>query len=370
MAREGGETCLANGDWARTVNRVFLTVAAGVASVLWAISLASAWEYVVQEDDFDGSKREFIFSRATDGFGTLVIFAGRGGHINNPAVSIQWTPGVPYICNSSPRDTEFVEWLIVGRSDEHVSREFLTTWGLSLDRKTVFVGDERSRETGKYESRELIDAMLLGEEARFRFTDDCGEKLVGIFPLAGFQEAVDQLNGDSSNERRGGGVVPALQPVPEPPALVAAVSSDDQNTEMIGRKIYYGSREGMTVTIGAASGIDTALAVIEASITRADAEHYCREYVGEESAQCILNHMRTELKSTVAGSCESGVFQDFFGTWFQFMGPMNPAYGQSTGEYAIVDLRTRKLLDDSMASGYYTALGILDALCPSKDLQG
>lgn len=171
-----------------------LQFAAAACLVALSSSTAFAWERVVQKDDFDGSSFEAIFSRAEEGVGMLAIYAARNGHIDNESMSITWTPGASYICNTSPNDWEYVEWMIVDASGNAISREYLTNWEVSMDRKSLFIRNERFRETGKYESRQLVDAMLEGTDARFRFTDDCGEKSTSVFSLSDFRKAVDEIN--------------------------------------------------------------------------------------------------------------------------------------------------------------------------------
>ncbi|TIR29947.1 MAG: hypothetical protein E5X35_24540 [Mesorhizobium sp.] len=171
-----------------------LKFAATAVVVALSSLTAFAWERVVQKDNFDGSSFEAMYSRAEDGVGTLAIYAAGNGHINNESISITWTPGASYICNTSPNDWQFVEWMIVDGSGNTISREYLTNWELSTDRKSLFIRSERSRKTGKFESREVVDAMLAGTEARFRFTDDCGEKLTSVFPLSDFRKAANEIN--------------------------------------------------------------------------------------------------------------------------------------------------------------------------------
>lgn len=155
------------------------------------------------------------------------------------------------------------------------------------------------------------------------------------------------------------------QPVPEPAPLSAVASVYGANPELVGTRIFYGSRAGMTVTVTAASGIDTTGAVIEATMTKDDATSFCAEYIGEVTDECIARQLDNNLAPSISGNCETGVFQSFHGRWYQFMGVMNAAYGESMGKYAVIDLATREVANGSSASGYDTHLGLFEALCPT-----
>ncbi len=155
------------------------------------------------------------------------------------------------------------------------------------------------------------------------------------------------------------------QPVADPGPLVAAASPNFANPELVGTKIFYGSRAGMTLTIGAASGINTSSAVIEARMTEEDAKSFCSQYLGKITDECISGQLNKDLAPSISADCPAGVFQDFHGDWHQFMGPMKPVYGESMGNYVLFDLGTRELADGSMASGYYTDLALFQSLCPS-----
>lgn len=142
--------------------------------------------------------------------------------------------------------------------------------------------------------------------------------------------------------------VAVAQPMPEPAPLVASVSSVAANPELIGTKIFYGSRAGMSVTIDAASGIDTAAAVIEATMTKEDATSFCAEYIGKVTDECIAGQLEGELAPSISANCPNGVFQDFGGNWHQFMGPMNAVRRQNIwlklgGGFA--ECRARLLVD-------------------------
>ncbi len=161
---------------------------------------------------------------------------------------------------------------------------------------------------------------------------------------------------------------PAPKPAPKPVTAKAQKSSVPKDVKLVGKQIGYGSRAGMTVTVSAASGLDTADAVIEANITKNDATGYCRDYIGKLTDECIEKQMHEQLSPSITANCDTGVFTDFGGYSYQFIGPMNPSHDPMAPEYAIIDLNTRQVADGSSASGYYTNLEILNALCPDKGL--
>ena len=154
------------------------------------------------------------------------------------------------------------------------------------------------------------------------------------------------------------------QPIPEPEHFVAEAVDGGEKSDLVGTKIFYGSRAGMTVTIDAASGIDTEFAIIEANMTKEDATSFCAEYIQNVTEECIANQLDNKLQASISGNCENGVFQNFAGRWHQYIGAANPAYGETMGKYAVIDLETRKVADGSSASGYDTNLGLFKALCP------
>jgi hypothetical protein len=166
---------------------------AAAAVLVATTTTAFAWEHVVKKDDFDGSSFEAIFQASSDGKAGLIIYAWKDGSIDHEQLSITWDPGASYICNTDIEGWEFVEWNIVDGSNNPISREFLTHWETSTDQKKLFIRKQRGK-SGKFESRELFDAMMAGTEARFRFSDDCGNQYTSAFSLSDFKEAVAKIN--------------------------------------------------------------------------------------------------------------------------------------------------------------------------------
>ena len=127
-------------------------------------------------------------------------------------------------------------------------------------------------------------------------------------------------------------------------------------------KIYYGSRAGMTVTVVAMSGLDTANSVIRTKHTREDAVGFCREYVGRVTKKCVDDELAIRLNDEIRGNCRTGVFTDFGGTRWRFAGKMRDP--DAMAKYQLINLGTGETADGSSASGYGTAMGVFQALCP------
>jgi hypothetical protein len=210
-----------------------------------------------------------------------------------------------------------------------------------------------------------LDLDRAYQAERFRMgTLECNPDGVQLF-ASSLSGSIDNLvkviaNGGEYPEEPKRGPASEPQTLTEPPTVSFASPRN-----LVGTKIFYGSRAGMSVTIQAASGVDTAAAVIESKITEEDAVSNCAESEGQATDACIASQLEIKLAPSISANCETGVFQDFLGNRYQFMGPRNSAYGETQGNYTVIDLTTRAALDGSMASGYYTTLGLFEKLCPT-----
>lgn len=130
-------------------------------------------------------------------------------------------------------------------------------------------------------------------------------------------------------------------------------------------KIYYGSRAGMTVTVRSMSDLDTSHAKIITEQTRQDAVGFCHDYQRQDPAteKCIRQELSVRLNDGVTADCPRGVFTDFYGEKYQFLGE-NPRSKQSGARYLLKNLLTNEIADGSSASGYDVNMEIFRALCP------
>jgi hypothetical protein len=132
------------------------------------------------------------------------------------------------------------------------------------------------------------------------------------------------------------------------------------------RKMSYGSRAGMQVTVISMDGLDTSRAVIKTKHTRNDAIAFCREYVGKVTDACIEEELATPLRDSVTADCAKREFTNFFGESYRFEG-INPKQrrGLEVPDFRLRNLKTGELADGSMASGYPVNMEIFSTLCPS-----
>lgn len=128
-------------------------------------------------------------------------------------------------------------------------------------------------------------------------------------------------------------------------------------------KIYYGPRQGQTVSIVSTRGLGTADAVIRVRHTRADAVAFCRDFVGRVTEACVREELATSLSDEVKGNCVTGVFTAVGGGRYQLIGRNQ---GTAAPHFQVMDLDAGEALDDSTQSGYTVVLGVYDALCPGR----
>lgn len=127
--------------------------------------------------------------------------------------------------------------------------------------------------------------------------------------------------------------------------------------------IGYGSRAGMEVTVVSKESLDSEKATIRTRHTRENAIAFCRDYVQNVTEDCIQAELSTKLTDVIKADCWKGIFTDFYGTQWRFLGP-NPRAGQSPKYYLVNTSMNNQLADGSMASGYPIAMDIFKALCP------
>lgn len=133
------------------------------------------------------------------------------------------------------------------------------------------------------------------------------------------------------------------------------------------RKLYYGSRAGMTMTILGASALDTEAATLYAEHTEEDARAFCTLYNLSLEESCVTDTMaeNTDLLTKVHANCVSGEFNTFYGQRYRFEGKAQSA-AEFQPKYRIYDIAANSMADGSSASGYDTALQIFSALCPAS----
>lgn len=146
-------------------------------------------------------------------------------------------------------------------------------------------------------------------------------------------------------------------------ALVAAVTASGSSLAAEDHSIYYGSRAGMHLTTVSKSGIGTAKAVIIVKHTPKDAKAYCVEYEQDHSMACVKRTMKeVKVSDRVTANCKKGTWTDVYGQAFKFEGKARSS--DLMADYVVRDLASGEVLDGSSASGYPTALGVFQELCP------
>lgn len=134
------------------------------------------------------------------------------------------------------------------------------------------------------------------------------------------------------------------------------------------REIFYGSRAGMTMSVMGASALDTRVAMLYVEHTEKDAMSFCLQYVMTADAECVERTMaeNESLETKLAADCEVGTFNTPYGGHYRFQAKdTSPA--QFDPEFIILDVENgNQKLDGSSASGYGVALGVFEALCPSR----
>ena len=82
-----------------------------------------------------------------------------------------------------------------------------------------------------------------------------------------------------------------------------------------------------------------------------------------------MHHRATEGDSpagVVRGNCQTGTFSNFEGYQYTFLGKADKTKDDTAPDYAIKYMATGEILEGSTASSYDVALGVVQALCPSK----
>jgi hypothetical protein len=143
------------------------------------------------------------------------------------------------------------------------------------------------------------------------------------------------------------------------------ISHDHLNPELVGTKVQYGSRAGQTLTVVAASGIDSANSVIVVEKRRDDAASFCADYIGDPSETCISGELADPLSGTIWGNCDSGDFRVFYWGAFEFVGLRTQNDDDRFGAYVILDAETGVDVRTT-PGGYDVLLGLFQDLCPSR----
>ncbi|MGF1619574.1 MAG: hypothetical protein ACFCUR_03040 [Rhodomicrobiaceae bacterium] len=133
-------------------------------------------------------------------------------------------------------------------------------------------------------------------------------------------------------------------------------------TACYSRKINYGTREGMHVTILSISGLDSENAVIKTRHTREDAIDFCRDYILNINERCIKETLEIDLIDTISANCRIGEFINFFGEPWRFEGR---SQANQDPKYIFRNISSNEIADGSSASGYMTQMHIFQALCPT-----
>src|SRR5437879_8687298 len=119
-------------------------------------------------------------------------------------------------------------------------------------------------------------------------------------------------------------------------------------------RMDYGPRAGMEVSIAGMEARDTAQAVIRFKHTRDNAIAYCRDYVRDVTEECVQQTLaeETRFKDALTANCETGLFTDFFGVHYQFLG-RNPKSGYfGDDKYLIKHLDTGEMVNSTITSWY------------------
>ncbi|MBB3937362.1 hypothetical protein [Aureimonas phyllosphaerae] len=128
-------------------------------------------------------------------------------------------------------------------------------------------------------------------------------------------------------------------------------------------EIYYGSRAGMSVTTVSKAGIGTSMAVIRVEHRPRNAKAFYVDYVLDNSMACVRKTMASvKVRDRVTADCRKRTWTDLYGERFAFLGRQKDR--DSMADYVVKRLDTGEVLDGSSASGYPTALGIFQVLCP------
>ena len=135
----------------------------------------------------------------------------------------------------------------------------------------------------------------------------------------------------------------------------------------LGGTIGYGTRRGQDFTIISASGLGTSNAIIKVKHTSANAQNYCRSYLGDRSKKCIadLIDLNTYYPSEVRANCKTGVFSTLVGIDLQFIGrhKTTPSDAPYASEYDIVVMGEGQTVGTAGGT-YYLYLDTFRKLCP------
>jgi hypothetical protein len=133
-----------------------------------------------------------------------------------------------------------------------------------------------------------------------------------------------------------------------------------------GKKIHFGPKAGMMVTVVCATGLDTSRAVIRTKHTREDKATFCLNQSGEGqvTARCVRG-VEPPPGYAITANCRTGEFTEFGGRRFRFAGLSRNKEGYDLApKYRVIDVETGYELDASGASHYSVNLSIFKALCP------
>lgn len=163
---------------------IFLTLAClGVASAAHA-----RFEHVVITDSLTGEGTKIVWSKSESGASILIKQVSVGPELTDNTL-IGLTPVDTHICDG-PKGMVWVSWVVV-KEDGEITKPATEEWGVSTNNRIITLST--NVELFRSRANRVINGMKSAQEIRFRFKDSCGEQETMIFPLAGYQEAVQQL---------------------------------------------------------------------------------------------------------------------------------------------------------------------------------
>jgi hypothetical protein len=170
--------------------RIRAALLASALSIIASNSHAD-WKLEVSEDEFSGEKSKRVISASIDRKAALTIEAEWVGTIDAASPSMTMNPGIPYICSTYEHLS--LDWMVLDKNGAKLDEDYFTDWEVTTDRKNLFISNYTRAGAPITQSRRLFDAMKLGSELRFQFSDDCGTRSVTKYSLEGFADVVKQL---------------------------------------------------------------------------------------------------------------------------------------------------------------------------------
>jgi len=183
---------------------VFLGLA--LAAGILVVPPSFAWEFLVQTDAFDGSKKHLIVEYNDARTQAFIVRPNADEKINTAAsLRVNWQLNAQFICSTDGRQR--VEWMVLDFKGTELHRTASSSWDVSTDRKSLLVSARPSLLSSQLAENEILTASMFSEtaaEIRLQFTDDCGTHYLSKFSLDGFAGEMTKMAGYINS----GGILP------------------------------------------------------------------------------------------------------------------------------------------------------------------